>query len=120
MQKRQNKISVALALGPALFNVNGTIDFRYAFSIKRFNFIPWIFLPIVTTAFNYDCNWLAEYSQPKLGNNSTMDNYLLLLMVLLWLASSNLLGGLLQLLDYGPLSELLFPFLEISLNFALI
>ncbi|MDN6195446.1 MAG: PTS cellobiose transporter subunit IIC [Atopostipes suicloacalis] len=109
MKSKQLKSVGRIALGPGIFNVNEPAIFGMPIVLNAAIFIPWVFAPIITTAFNYIVMDLGlfpiptgvavPWTVPVFFNGA--------------LATNSFMGGVLQLINMVMIGAIWYPFLKI-------
>lgn len=109
MKSRQQKDVGRLALGPALFNVNEPLIFGMPLVLNASIFIPWVLTPLIVTSFNYLMMVSGLFPVPT----GVSVPWTVPIFISGILATSSIMGGVLQLIDVVIVGAIWYPFLKV-------
>ncbi|MGB7460752.1 MAG: PTS cellobiose transporter subunit IIC [Carnobacterium jeotgali] len=109
MKSKQNKEIGRLALAPAIFNVNEPLLFGMPLVLNASIFIPWILAPLVTTSFNYAMMAANIFPTPT----GVIIPWTIPVVMNGIMATSSVMGGVLQIIDMALIGLIWFPFLKL-------
>ncbi|AZP03550.1 PTS cellobiose transporter subunit IIC [Jeotgalibaca ciconiae] len=108
MKSRQMKDLGRLAMGPGIFNVNEPVIFGMPVVLNASIAIPWIITPLIVATVNYFAMYLNIVPRPT----GVIVPWTMPVFFSGMMATSSIMGGVLQLVDLLIIGTIWYPFLK--------